>query len=56
MKSSNRNFSKVAWEEIYRYIENNAIASKEKEAITKYFNQKIIGYDRDGHLQRAFSL
>ena len=55
-ESSDRTFLRATWEEIYRYIENKGIASKEKEVITKYFNEKTIGYDREGHLQKAFSL
>ena len=55
-ETSERKFLRATWEEIYRYIENKGIASKEKEVITKYFNEKTIGYDREGHLQKAFSV
>jgi len=55
-ESSERTFLRSTWEEIYRYIENKGIANIEKEVYTKYFNEKTVGYDREGHLQKAFSL
>ena len=55
-ESSDRTFLRATWEEIYHYIENKGIVSKEKEVITKYFTEKTVGYDREGRLQRAFSL
>jgi hypothetical protein len=55
-ESSERTFLRTTWEEIYRYVENKGIANKEKEVYTKYFNEKTVGYDREGYLQKAFSL
>ncbi len=55
-ESSKRTFLRSTWEEIYRYIENKGIANIEKEVFTKYFNEKTVGYNREGHLQKAFSL
>jgi len=54
--SEDRTFLRATWEEIYSYIENNRIASQEREIITKYFTEKTVGYDKEKHLQKAFSL
>ena len=55
-ESADRTFLRATWEEIYCYIENKGSAIKEKETVTKYFTEKTVGYDREGHLQKVFSL
>jgi hypothetical protein len=55
-ESSDRMFLKATWEEIYRYIKSKGIANMEKEIIIKYFAEKTVGYDKEGELQRAFTL
>lgn len=54
-ENPNRTFLRATWEDIYRYILNAGIASKEKEAIIRYFKEKTVGYDRQGRLQKAFT-
>lgn len=55
-ESSDRTFLRATWEEIYRYIENKAIANREKDVIVKYLTEKTVGYDRKRQLQKAFNL
>jgi hypothetical protein len=49
-----RQFKRLSWEEIYRYIADNAPDSRDKQKLTEYFQNKTIGY-RSGNLQKAFS-
>jgi hypothetical protein len=50
-----RQFKRLTWERIYRYIVDNAPANQEKEMLVTYFQNKTIGY-KSGTLQRAFSI
>jgi len=48
-------FLRVTWETIYRYILKSNF-SRDKDIMIRYFRNKTIGYDRNGRLQRAFSI
>jgi len=50
-----REFKRLTWEEIYRYINKNVPDSEDKKKITAYFQDKTVGY-RSGELQKAFFL
>jgi len=55
-ENQRRKFVRITWEDIYKYISNSNVSGEEKEAITRYFKNKTIGYDGNGKLQRAFSI
>ena len=47
---------RVTWEDIYKYISNTGQLGEDKDKMFGYFRNKTIGYDRNGRLQRAFSI
>ncbi|MCK4244581.1 MAG: hypothetical protein KAX20_03040 [Candidatus Omnitrophica bacterium] len=54
-ENRHRKFTRITWEEIYKYILSTKKANREKEAIIEYFRNKSIGYKyKDRHLQKAF--
>jgi hypothetical protein len=55
-ESQNRRFIRITWEDIYHQILNGNLSEVDKDTIMKYFKDKTIGYDRNGKLQRAFSI
>lgn len=55
IEDNSRIFKRIKWEEIYGYISNSDSSEHDKETMIKYFNNKTIGYDGNGSLQRAFS-
>jgi len=54
-KVGNRRFKRVTWEGICNYVADNAPANAQKSAFMAYFENKTLGYDRFGEIQRAFS-
>lgn len=54
-KTANQQFKRLTWEGIGNYVANNAPATSEKCAFVAYFENKTIGYNRFGEIQRAFS-
>lgn len=54
-QTPNRQFKRIAWEEIRSYISKFAPASLEKSTLWAYFDNKTIGYNRFGGIQRAFT-
>lgn len=50
-----RQFKRLSWEGIYRYIADNAPDNRDKQMMMVYFQNKTIGY-RGGDLQKAFSV
>ena len=54
-KAANQQFKRVTWEEIGGYVANNAPTNSETSAFLAYFENKTIGYNRFGEIQRAFS-
>ncbi|MGQ9546550.1 MAG: PGN_0703 family putative restriction endonuclease [Dehalococcoidia bacterium] len=55
-ENQRRKFIRITWEDIYRQILNSGLSGIDKDTIIKYFRNKAIGYDRNGRLQRAFSM
>ena len=53
---SKRSFVRWTWESIYKFISENAPQSRDKQKFMIYFENKTIGYNRDGELQLAFFL
>jgi len=49
-------FIRITWEDIYQQILNSGLSGIDKDTMIKYFRNKTIGYDRNGRLQRAFSI
>jgi len=49
-----RKFGRLTWEEICKFASDQDNI-KDKGAITAFFNNKSIGYNKDGQLQKAFS-
>jgi len=54
-QTPNRQFKRIAWEEILTYISDTAPVSMEKNTLLAYFENKTIGYNRFNEIQRAFS-
>jgi len=50
-----RHFKRLAWEDVSEWICNNAPENTAKEGILDYFQNKTVGYDQFGLLQKAFS-
>jgi len=55
-QSQNRTFVRVPWEDIYEYISTAGLLSEDKDKMLGYFENKTTGYDRNGELQKAFSI
>jgi hypothetical protein len=51
---TNRQFKRVAWEEIHNFIAEYAPEEHNKSVMLEYFRNKTIGYNRFGELQKAF--
>ena len=51
-----RNFVRWTWESIYKFVSENAPPSRDKQKFAIYFENKTIGYNRDGESQLAFFL
>jgi hypothetical protein len=54
-KTVNQYFKRITWEGIGSYVADNAPANSKKSTLLEYFENKTIGYNRFGELQRAFS-
>jgi len=54
-QSGIRQFKKITWEDICKFIHENAPENNNKEVILNYFENKTIGYYRS-NIQRAFIL
>jgi hypothetical protein len=55
-QSPNRIFMRATWENIYNLILGSEAENIRKVKVLEYFRNKTIGYDRYGHLRRAFSI
>jgi hypothetical protein len=53
-ESHGRRFLRVAWEDIYQSILDSKSRTIEKDRMIGYFENKTIGYDKNGRLQKAF--
>jgi len=54
-ENDHRRFMRITWEDVYKYITNDNISLKDKEAVLKYFENKSLGY-KNGVLKKAFSV
>ena len=50
-----KNFIRKTWQDICRFIQNQAPDSADKNTIRRYFREKSVGY-RNGEIQRAFAV
>jgi hypothetical protein len=55
-ENKHRKFLRTTWEDVYHFIQDIQLSSEEKDMVTAYFEEKTLGYDSQGRLQRAFSL
>jgi hypothetical protein len=55
-ESQRRSFLRVAWEDVYQFISDSKPRTTEMNRMIKYFQNKAIGYDKHGKLQKAFSI
>ncbi|MFA7563864.1 MAG: hypothetical protein WCZ01_01245 [Candidatus Neomarinimicrobiota bacterium] len=55
-QNEKREFMKVTWEDIYKYISNTDLLGEEKDKMSGYFRNKTIGYNGNEELQKAFSI
>lgn len=55
-ENEHRIFLRTSWEAIYHFILNSQLSSRVKDVITTYFDEKTLGYDSQGRLQKAFSI
>lgn len=53
IENDSRRFVRATWEQIYRLISQTG-QNPNREAITKYFENKTLGYGADGRVQKAF--
>jgi hypothetical protein len=53
--SDSRQFKRLAWEQIYAWVAGYALDCPEKRSLVTYIENKTIGYNRFGELQKAFS-
>lgn len=49
-------FIRLTWEDIYETINNSNTNEADRHKILNYFNNKTIGYNGNGNLQKAFSI
>jgi hypothetical protein len=54
-ENQRRKFLRITWETIYQYISKRSLA-RDKDIMIRYFKNKTIGYNKDGRLQKAFSI
>jgi len=55
VKSSNSEFYRLTWEQIFNFIVQSGEAP-EKQKMINYFQNKTIGYDSDHHIIKAFNV
>jgi len=55
-ESQRRRFLRVAWEDVYQFISNSKPRTTEMNRMIKYFQNKTVGYDKNGKLQKAFAI
>lgn len=56
VENDSRRFIRHSWENVYEYINENNDASRNKEMILDYFENKTSGYDHKKRLKRAFTI
>jgi len=55
-ENEHRRFLRATWEDIYHFIQDRQLSPDDRDRITTYFEEKTLGYDSQGRLQKAFSL
>lgn len=55
-KNQRMKFIRITWEDLYQQILNSGSSKIDEDTMIKYFRNKTIGYDRNGRLQKAFSI
>jgi hypothetical protein len=55
IETAKRKFSRMTWEQIYNYIKT-LTNNKEKQKMTDYFENKIIGYSSNNTIIKAFNI
>jgi hypothetical protein len=50
-----KGFLRLPWEDIYAHITRGTPRTPSRDALTRYIENKTIGYDPEGVLQMAFS-
>lgn len=53
-QNGRRKFVRISWEDVYQYISNSNIQNLDKPTVLGYFENKTVGYNKDGVLQKAF--
>ncbi len=53
-QNERRKFVRRTWEDIYQYISNSNMQNLDKPTVLGYFENKTVGYNSDGVLQKAF--
>lgn len=56
IEDENKQFSRMTWEDIYRFVVSNRIESKDFSIIIDYYNNKCLGYNSNQYLIKAFSI
>jgi hypothetical protein len=56
IQNSQRNFKRICWEDIYKFLKDNEPDSHEKKSLINYLEQKTRGYDNKGNLKHGFIL
>lgn len=51
-----RRFVRMTWEDIFHYVSAADLVGTSQASLLAYFRNKTIGYDRRGHLRKAFRL
>jgi len=54
--TSRQQFRRLTWEGIYRYVAERTQRSEERDTVMRYMQNKTVGYNGRGQLQRAFTL
>ena len=55
-ENEHRKFLRTKWEDIYHVIQDTQMSAEDKDTISKYFEEKTLGYDSQGRVQKAFSI
>jgi len=54
--NSRRDFLRSSWEDIHHFVSKNAVATRDKDLFTSYFENKTIGYNHLRKLDVAFQV
>lgn len=54
VEDEEKHFNRITWEDIYQFIVNNKVDSKEFSIISDYYKNKCLGYDSNQIIIKAF--